>query len=57
MLKKRQLKRDGYTYLEKNGELAGDVMTVLDSLRSQIQYELKVNLTNLSDKFTSFSEI
>ena len=49
---KQQMKHNGVTYFIKNEELAVDVITVLDSLQSRLQYELKVNLNLIRDSFT-----
>ena len=53
---KSKLKQEGETYFENNKELAVDIITVLDSLKICLQYELKVNLHMRADVFTPLNE-
>mgnify|MGYP005727622821 CR=1 FL=1 len=43
------LKEDGVLYLQDNGDLALDVINILDGIKDKIQRILKMNLRNVSD--------
>ena len=53
-----EMRLRGKTYFERNDNLAVDVVTVLDWLRTRLQYELKVNLKTetVSTSFTPLND-
>ena len=51
------MKENGLTYFDKNDELAIDIVTVLDSIRQRLQYELKLNLRDYCQDFTPLNEV
>ena len=52
-----EMNRKGVTYFKWNEELAVDIITVLDSLKTRLHYELKLNFKELLNYFTPLNEI
>ena len=48
-INRKELKKDGKTYLESNSDLAVDLLNLLDAMKTKIQKKLKVDLNALQD--------
>ena len=50
------MKEHGLTYFAKNSDLAVDVVTILDCIRTKLQKEIKLNLREYTDSSTPIDE-
>ena len=50
------MKEHGLTYFAKNSDLAVDVVTILDCIRTKLQKEIKRNLCEYTDSFTPIDD-